>query len=277
MLNHAIPYEELYIYLLDGTLAASDEGELGNSFIGNWVEGNSAFLFFHSPADETLDRFLQNKPELHIVDRFRFSYEEWQGGGLDPLKIGPFLVIPPWLESPPHEGFIKILLDPGVVFGNCLHPTTHTCLEALSLAADLSPLGRVLDLGTGTGILAIAATLLGAEQTLAVDFNPLCVKTAEKNFGLNGLTERIRAVQGKAEEFAKEGSDLVLANIQFDVIREFLNRCTPEGSRRLIISGQMRSQSRDLKMQLESTGYHTLKEWDHDMTWFTVLAEKTSR
>ena len=110
-----------------------------------------------------------------------------------------------------------------------------------------------------------------------MDFNPLCVKTAEKNFVLNGLTERIRAVQGKAEEFAKEGSDLVLANIQFDVIREFLNRCTPEGSRRLIISGQMRSQSRDLKMQLESTGYHTLKEWDHDMTWFTVLAEKTSR
>ena len=271
-----MPYEELYIYLLNGILAASDEGKLGNSFIGNWVEGNNAFLFFHSPADKTLDRFLRDKPELHIEDRFRFSYEEWQGGGLDPLKIGPFQVIPPWLESPPDEGFIKILLDPGVVFGNCLHPTTRTCLEALSLAADQSPIGHVLDLGTGTGILAIAATLLGAEQTLAVDFNPLCVKTAEKNFALNALTERIRAVQGKAEDFADERADLVLANIQFDVIREFLSRSIPDGSRRLIISGQMRSQSRDLKMQLKRTGYHTLKEWDHDMTWFTVLAERPS-
>jgi len=273
-MNHAKPYEELYIYLLNGTLAASDEDELGSGFIGNWVEGNNAFLFFHSPAEEKLDRFLQNKPELHIEDRFRFPYEEWQGGGLDPLKIGPFLVIPPWLESPPDEGFIKILLDPGVVFGNCLHPTTHTCLEALSLAADRSPLGRVLDLGTGTGILAIAATLLGAEKTLAVDFNPLCVKTAEQNFALNGLAKRATAVQGKAEDFAKERADLILANIQFEVIREFLNRSIPDGPRRLIISGQMRSQWRDLKMQLESAGYHTLKEWDHDMTWFTVLAEK---
>lgn len=268
------PFQNLYIYLVNGTLTAVDEMALGASFIGNWVENSSAFLFFSAPAENQVARLLEKRRELRLEDNFHFTYEDWQGGGLDSLKIGRFMVVPPWLESPSHDGGIKILLDPGVVFGNCLHPTTRTCLEALSLIADRSPLGRVLDLGTGTGILAIAAILLGAEEALAVDFNPLCVKTAAGNFELNGLADRAKAVQGKAEDFAKESADVVLANIQHEVIREFLKRNTPVGTQTLIISGQMRSQSRDLKLQLKSLGYRNLREWDHDMTWFTVLAEK---
>jgi len=268
------PFEDLYIYLVNGTLTPSDEGSLGETFIGNWVEDSSAFLFFSAPAEEQVAGLLEKRGELRLEDNFHFTYEDWQGGGLDTLEIGPFLVVPPWLESPAAEGYIKILLDPGVVFGNCLHPTTRSCLEALSLTADQSPFGHVLDLGTGTGILTIAAVLLGAEKALAVDFNPLCVKTAAGNFELNGLADRVKAVQGKAEDFAEEKADLLIANIQHDVIRDFLKKYTPTKPQTLIISGQMRSQSRDLKMQLKSLGYHTLKEWDHDMTWFTTLAEK---
>ncbi len=266
--------QDLYIYLLSGTLTASDETALGGTFMGNWVEGNSAFLFFSAPAEKQVAGLVACRPELRLEDNFHFTYEDWQGGGLDRLEIGPFLVVPPWLESPEMEGFIKILLDPGVVFGNCLHPTTRTCLEALSMVAEQSPMGRVLDLGTGTGILAIAAVLLGADAALAVDFNPLCVKTANGNINLNGLGDRIEAVRGMAEDFVKEKADLLVANIQHDVIRDFLEKHTPAVPQALIISGQMRSQSRDLKAQLKSLGYHTLKEWDHDMTWFTILAEK---
>ncbi len=268
------PYEDLYIYLVNGTLTPSDEGFFGETFIGNWVEENSAFLFFSAPAEQQLSHLLERRRELRFEDSYHFTYEDWQGGGLEPLEIGPFLVIPPWLKTPADDRRIKILLDPGVVFGNCLHPTTRTCLHALSLMANRSPLGRVLDLGTGTGILAIAAVLLGAENTLAVDYNPLCVKTAAGNFALNGLENRVKAVWGKAEAFAEETTDVVLANIQYEVVREFLNRNTTVGSQTLIISGQMRSQSRDLKIQLKNLGYRTLREWDHDMTWFTVLAEK---
>lgn len=67
------------------------------------------------------------------------------------------------------EDVIKIRLDPGVVFGNCLHPTTRDCLKALSLVAEMDPLDYVLDLGTGTGVLAVAAALLGAKRVVAVD------------------------------------------------------------------------------------------------------------
>ena len=85
----------------------------------------------------------------------------------------------------------------------------------------------------------------------------------------------MRAVEGKAEDFSEEKADLLIANIQHDVIRDFLKKYTPARPQTLIISGQMRSQARDLKMQLKHLGYHALKEWDHDMTWFTILAEKT--
>ena len=268
--------EDLYIYLLSGTLTEPDETALGGTFMGNWVEGNSAFLFFSAPAENQVADLLKNRRELHLEDSYHFTYEDWQGGGLDTQKIGVFLVVPPWLKSPDAEGYIKILLDPGVVFGNCLHPTTRACLEALSIAAERTRMGHVLDLGTGTGILAIAAALLGAQTALAVDLNPLCVKTAAMNFKLNGLTDRVNAVEGKAADFSDEKAGLLAANIQHDVIGDFLEEYTPVDPQTLIISGQMRSQSRDLKMQLKRLGYHTLKEWDHDMTWFTVLAEKAS-
>jgi len=266
--------EDLYIYLVSGTLTESDETALGGTFMGNWVEGTSAFLFFSAPAKEQVARLLKNRRELSLEDNFHFTYEDWQGGGLDTLKIGPFLITPPWVENSATEGFIKILLDPGVVFGNCLHPTTRTCLEALSMVAGTSPMHHVLDLGTGTGILAIAAVLLGAQKAVAVDFNPLCVKTANRNIELNGLGERAEAVRGMAKDFAEKKADLLIANIQHDVIRDFLKKYTPAKPQTLIISGQMRSQSRDLKAQLNILGYHTLKEWDHEMTWFTILAEK---
>ena len=269
------PYENLYIYLVNGTLTKSDESHLNDTFIGNWVEGHSAFLFFSAPAEKQVSDLVKHGRELRLEDSYHFTYEDWQGGGLETLKIGPFTVVPPWMDQPAEKGRIKIILDPGVVFGNCLHPTTRTCLEALSMMARQSSMGHVLDLGTGTGILAIAAVLLGADEALAVDFNPLCVKTAAENIELNGLGDRVKAVRGKAEDFVEEKPDLMVANIQHDVIQDFLQRYTPVVSQTLIISGQMRSQSRDLKMQLGRLGYHTVKEWDHDMTWFTILAEKT--
>lgn len=269
------PYDKLYIYLLDGTLSGSDETKLGNDLVGNWVEERSSFLFFSKPADELIAGLLKGRPDLRFEDQYFFTYEDWQGGGLEILKIGPFVVVPPWLDEPEIEKPFKILLDPGVVFGNCLHPTTKTCLEALAMLARQDELGRVLDLGTGTGILALAAALLGAKSVLAVDLNPLCVKTADRNIKLNGLQSRVRAFQGKAEDFSKEPSDLVIANIHHQVVTDFLNRRARHSPEKLIISGQMRSETRDLKMQLDRLGYGFVKEWDHDMTWFTVLTQKT--
>jgi ribosomal protein L11 methyltransferase len=129
----------------------------------------------------------------------------------------------------------------------------------------------VVDLGTGTGILAIAAGLLGAHRVLAVDVNPLCVRTAERNVELNRLEGVIRVEQGRAEEFTLGPGDLLIANIQSSVVGELVQNGTARLFRRTIFSGLMRSQARDLKTALQRTGAKVIREWDHDMTWYTML------
>jgi ribosomal protein L11 methyltransferase len=103
-----------------------------------------------------------------------------------------------------------------------LHPTTRDCLKAVVHLYRQSPFEKVLDLGTGTGILALAAVFLGAKEVLAVDLNPLCVKTAQKNVHLNGFNESIQIAEGDVKDFVDEPADLVVANIHYDVIVKLL-------------------------------------------------------
>lgn len=268
------PYKDLYVYLLNGMLSRYDEQMLGDAFLGNWVEEGNSFLFFSQPSKDVVVKTSSKYLNIELVEDHYFTYEQWQGGGLDAVRIGRFLIVPPWLEAGGGEGLIRICLDPGVVFGNCLHPTTRDCLKALSLVAEKGQMGRVLDLGTGTGILAIAAALLGAKRVLAVDLNPLCVKTARENVKLNHLEGKVGVVEGSAEDIVGQSADLVLANIHHEVIKGFLKKKSFNKKKKLIISGLMRSQYREVRFELERSQFRVLCEWDHEMTWYTVLAKK---
>jgi len=268
------PYQDLYIYLLEGLVKKKDESCLGSAFLGNWVEEGTSFLFFSKPSADALSQLLKMRPGLEVIEDYHFVYEQWQGGGLKPQKVDDFIIVPYWGRVEANEKEIQIILDPGVVFGNGLHPTTRDCLRALAFAGRQRPFGCVLDLGTGTGILAVAAALLGAKRVLAVDLNPLCVRTANENVRLNDLNGIIQVVEGPAEDFVNEAADLVIANIHKEIIGRFLQK---EGFRkkdRLIISGLMRSQYREIKAQLGSYDFRIVHEWDYDTTWFTMLAEK---
>jgi ribosomal protein L11 methyltransferase len=276
-ITYSPPCKDLYIYLINGALREQDEALLGNGFLGNWVEAGSSFLFFSRPSRCRITRLLAARPDLDLEDEFHFAYEEWQGGGLEPVRIDPFLIMPPWLGRGPQQGLMTILLDPGVVFGNCHHPTTRACLKALSLAAQWQPLGQVLDLGTGTGILALAAARLGAREVLAVDLNPLCVKTATRNVELNGLTGIIHVIEARAEDVADDPTDLIAANIHYDVIQQLLAQHAFRSTGTLIVSGLMRTQYRDITIRLKECGFHPVREWDHDMTWFTILASRETQ
>lgn len=266
------PYDHLYIYLLNGLLREKEEACLGDSFIGNWVEADSSFLFFSRPSEDAVGRILEKNRKLELVDNYRFSYEEWQGGGLDRFEVDLFSIAPPWIENGRNQGVLPIVLDPGVVFGNGLHPTTRDCLRALIFAQKREPLGKVLDLGTGTGILALAAALLGAEHVVAVDLNPLCVKTALQNVRWNQLTGVIDVFQGPAERFVRGSPDLIAANIHCEVVEEILNSGAFAASKRVLLSGLMRSEVRKVKAILENCGFDVVRQWDHEMTWHTVLA-----
>lgn len=270
------PYEDLYIYLIRGRVNEEDEGRLGEAFLGNWVEDGDSFLFFGAPSKERVLDLIKKRGDLELFEDHHFTYDEWQGGGLDPLQIENFLIVPPWCKAVPGDSERRIILDPGVVFGTGLHPTTSDCLRALIYLNRQAPLGRVLDLGTGTGILALAAALLGAQSVLAVDLNPLSVKTAERNVRLNGLQGTIRVVAGDVRDFVSEGAELVLANIHHEVVESLFENPSFRDKGRFVVSGLMRGQAREVKAQLARYGLQILREWDHEGTWYTLSAQGPS-
>ena len=123
--------------------------------------------------------------------------EAWKAG-YDVLRIGRRLVVrPSWRDYAPQPGDLVIDLDPGMAFGSGLHPTTRLCLEALE--DTMRPGLTVLDVGTGSGILAIAAARLGASRVLALDTDPLAVQIARENVALNQVESIVRVEVGTAQ------------------------------------------------------------------------------
>ena len=136
------------------------------------------------------------------------------------LRVGKNLVIKPsWIEYEQRPGDVVIDLDPGLAFGTGYHPTTYSCLEALE--EFVKPGHHVLDVGTGSGILTIAAAKLGAAHVTAVDIDGHAVRAARKNFRRTGISEVVSAESGSVPGSVTRGRtyDLAVANISARGIR----------------------------------------------------------
>jgi len=271
------PYENLYIYYLQGRLKP-DHKIFGSDFIGNWQEDGFSFLFFTKPSPNEIANVLNSNPGLSLLEEFHMTYDQWQGERIAPLRIGRFHIVPPWERTPEkmngcHEER-PIILDPGVVFGNGLHATTQDCLKALELAFLLDRIESALDLGTGTGILALAASRLGCKNILAVDFNFLAAHTALRNICLNGLENRILVAQGRAEDFIDSTLDLVIANIHYDVMKRLTASQGFFNKKWFILSGLLRSQAKEVRFSLLQKGVKIIKNWEYNGVWHTFLGKK---
>ncbi|MGE5623907.1 MAG: 50S ribosomal protein L11 methyltransferase [Methanocella sp.] len=162
-----------------------------------------------SPGSATLE--VRSRAESEWAEAWKRFYHA--------QSVGRVLICPSWEECRPEPGMIVVDLDPGMAFGTGSHPTTALCLRALQ---DLVSSGEwVLDLGTGSGILAITAAKLGAEKTLAVDVDPVACRVAAENVTKNGVGDRVEVRQADAGEVLgqAEGTvDLILANLVADLI-----------------------------------------------------------
>lgn len=142
--------------------------------------------------------------------------EDWAGAWrahFRPLAAGAHLLIaPPW-ERPHANGRLVVTIEPGRAFGTGHHGSTLGCLEAIEALVELEAPGRLLDLGTGSGILAIAAARLGVPAVLAVDEDPDAVAAAMANAARNHVSDRVRCALVEAAHVQESGVPLVVANL----------------------------------------------------------------
>jgi len=191
------------------------------------------------------------------------------------LRIGTRLVIKPtWLEldftASPDD--IVIEIDPGVAFGTGYHPTTDTCLQAME--QHIAPGMTVLDLGTGSGILTIAAIKLGAGLVTALDIDSQAVTAARRNFRRLGINNQVRLGQGSVPHpTAPAGNfDLAVANISARGVADrcpFILTALKPGAL-FIASGLLNTQKEEVAAVVEPLGFSLISEWPQE-EWTTVL------
>lgn len=154
----------------------------------------------------------------YTVETEGIEQEDWQNGWrkyYHPLEIGRRLaVVPSWQEY--DTARVKLLLDPGLAFGTGGHETTSLCLEALDELVQGGE--RMLDIGTGSGILAIAALKLGAASAEGVDIDPVAVRTAVENAALNQVEDRFSGLVGDLSDQARGTYQIITANIVANAI-----------------------------------------------------------
>jgi ribosomal protein L11 methyltransferase len=284
------PYDILHIYYLKGKLPPTATGDLSD-FYGNWEEADTSFLFFARPALEAVKELIEPLDGVELLDHYEMRYDEWQGDKVKTRRIGRFLVIPPWeagqssvdglptVDGLPEVGLGEgarlqhLILDPGVVFGSGTHPTTRDCLAAIELALADGRIRTAVDLGTGTGLLALALAAFGCDKVLAVDLNLLAVETARRNVGANQMEAQVLVTQGDADKFIDARADLVVSNIHYDVMRRLLAANGFRAKKRFILSGLLRSEARAVKAALERMGARVLETWEQDGVWTTFYGE----
>lgn len=187
---------------------------------------------------------------------------------LSPVRAGPFLICPTAVDLPPDQTDATVLrIDPKMSFGTGHHATTRLALQLLADA--LRPGDRMLDVGTGTGVLAIAACRIGAATALGVDTNPDAARNARENARRNDVDDCVTVHEGSMEVVPEPAYDLVAANITRRVLLELLpdlvSHLVPTGT--LLLSGLLRPQRSDLLDATEEHDLHLDAETTEDGWW----------
>lgn len=241
------------------------------------------------PVDDGLDRRLEElfsalnrlglNPEAEVSTR-AVREEDWASTWKQyykPVHVGRRIVVrPSWEDYRAVEGELVIELDPGMAFGCGTHPTTSLCLKLLENYIRGGE--RIYDVGTGSGILAVAAAALGAGRVVAVDLDPVACRAAAENVARNRVEGMVRVVQGNLLDNLNGGADLVVANIIAGVIislaPDAAAALVPGGF--LIASGIIRHRAEEVRDALEEAG---LTPWEQleEGEWTAIVAKKTLR
>ena len=244
-----------HVDLIEQELLDKDRNEIiVHHYISPEMDAQNARLTLENRLDELGVTY---KCEIEYVNQ-----EDWETGWkkyYHPMDIGEKLsVCPSWEEYSP-AGRKVLKLDPGMAFGTGTHETTYLCLEVL----DKSIKGgeRVLDVGTGSGILGIGAILLGAGEVEGIDIDPTAVKVAKENAQLNGVADKFKVIVGDLSDKATGKYDIIVANIVANAVMmlsETIKNFLKEGGL-YITSGIIDTRKDEVVAKLQSLGLKILK------------------
>ncbi|MCA1036286.1 MULTISPECIES: 50S ribosomal protein L11 methyltransferase [Bacillus] len=214
---------------------------------------------------------------LNKVTISEVNEEEWATAWkkyYNPVKISErFTIVPTWEDyTPVSSDELIIELDPGMAFGTGTHPTTVMCIQALERTVAQGD--RVVDVGTGSGVLSIAAAMLGAEKVEALDLDEVAVKSARLNIKLNKVHEIVSVSQNNLLNGVQEGADVVVANILAEVILRFTDEVakTVKKGGRFIASGIIQQKKQQVKEAIIQAGFE-IEEILQMEDWVAIIAK----
>lgn len=214
----------------------------------------------------------------NVLTMIEVNEEDWATAWKQyyhPVKISErFTIVPSWEDyQPVSTDELIIELDPGMAFGTGTHPTTVMCLQALEKAVKAGD--YVIDVGTGSGVLAIGAAMLGAGHTHALDLDEVAVKAANENVVHNGVREKVNVVQGNLLDTVTEPGDVVVANILAEIIISFTDDAykVVKAGGKFITSGIIEAKKEDVKSALTDSGF-IIEEVMMMEDWVTIISRK---
>ena len=253
-------------------------------------EASTVNLIAHYPLDDRVGARMQRlrdfltelptwgiQPHPATIDLKHVKSEKWEEAwksAFPPQRVGSRIVIAPtWIDVPHNETEILIRLNPGMAFGTGYHPTTRLSLELLERTVE--PHHQVADIGTGSGILTIAAIKLGAKHVDAIEIDPTAIPIAAANFQANGVAPKVHLSQGDGLRGIENRYHLIIGNILTKAILPMIPFCVqriyPEGI--VIFSGILETEFAQVKSVLEANQFQCLEvvsEAEDKVTWVGI-------
>ena len=260
------------------------EAILEMNFISSWTEedtDNGKKLTFYLPQDETgYERIKTISQELKkeelLLGQNILKGEEWEHTwkkNFKTRKLENIVVTPPWLPYTPKDGEYVIEIEPGMAFGTGDHATTALCI--LLLQKYQKQTCSMLDLGTGSGILAMASKLLGANTVVGIDNDPIAVTEANENLRKNNLEGKVRIELGNAHEEIKGEYDIICANLFLHQVQSILKTDIPYLKKGgvFIGSGITLEQKKEAEQCISDSGFELL-EIANEGLWIAFAVKK---
>lgn len=191
-----------------------------------------------------------------------------------PVKISEtFTIVPTWEQYEVSENEKIIELDPGMAFGTGTHPTTFMCIQALERTVKKDDV--VIDVGTGSGVLSIAAALLDAKKVVGVDLDEVAVKSATDNVALNHVQSKVEIVHGDLLQGSKDPVDVIVANILAEVILLFVDDAAKKVKKGgyFITSGIIVQKKDAVQEALANAGF-MIEEVMQEEDWICIIAKR---